>query len=117
MAQSTFGYYTAILRQTRIYCSYIIAFNATFSDANSDLSGENVWETPVGVSISDLQTSWVEGLGYAATLRDEQSGGALHEIYNVYIEYVNSTGVMPQSQSKSLANVRAHPTFGVKLRY
>ena len=93
-----------------------ILFNTSLSNGNSDLTGENVWETPLGVSISDLQTSWVEGLGYAGTLRDEQSGGC-SEIYNVYRICDSSTGVMPQSQSKSLANVRAHPTFGVKLRY
>ena len=34
----------------------------SLSNANSDLSGENVWETPLGVSISDLQTSWDDDL-------------------------------------------------------
>ena len=38
--------------------------NASLSNANSDLSGENVWETPPAGGLDlDLQTSRDEGLG------------------------------------------------------
>ena len=39
---------TAILTQTRIFCLYNTTVNTSFSNGNSDLSGEIVWETPWG---------------------------------------------------------------------
>ncbi len=47
---------------------WIMPVNTSLKNANSDLSGENVWETPLGVSIStSLQTMWVGGLGGTRT--------------------------------------------------
>eukprot|EP01043_Picozoa_sp_COSAG02_P083684 COSAG02_NODE_21656_length_780_cov_0.716593_1_plen_202_part_01 len=46
VSHSTFGYCTAILPQARIFSWYNRTFNTSFSNANSDLTGENVWETP-----------------------------------------------------------------------